>query len=97
MAQGAGLVGQDATLDPYADDVSFLLAGFISEDVCVTTLEGAAPLLRDPANAAGLLGAEGHHAAALRCHSSSGADWPEVRPSRTRGMRATPGPSRIKA
>lgn len=68
-ARAAGLVGPTGTFDPYADENSFLLAALLFEDVCVTALKGAAPLLQNPTNiasAAGLLGTEGYHAASLR-------------------------------
>jgi hypothetical protein len=68
-ARAAGLVGPNGTFDAYADDVSFLLAAFIFEDVGVTAYQGAAPLISDRtvlATAAGLLAVEAYHAGAIR-------------------------------
>jgi len=65
-AQAAGIPG---TFDVFADDTSFLLGAFVLEDVCVTALHGAAPLLQSPANldaAAGLLGVEAYQAGMIR-------------------------------
>ena len=65
-AQAAGIPG---AFDVFADDTSFLLGAFVLEDVCVTALHGAAPLLQSPANldaAAGLLGVEAYQAGMIR-------------------------------
>ena len=63
------LAGLGATFDPYADETSFLLGAYILEDVCVSALHGAAPLIVSKAvlaGAAGLLGVESYQAGAIR-------------------------------
>lgn len=68
-AQGAGLVGSGETFDPYANETNFLLAAFMFEDVCVTALAGAIPLISSKAvlaTATGFLGVESYQAGALR-------------------------------
>lgn len=68
-ARAAGLVGPNATFDPYANENNFLQAAFIFEDVCVTALAGAAPLIRNKtflATSSGFLATESYQAGALR-------------------------------
>ena len=62
----------DPAFDPYANDVSFLLASFVFEDVGVTAFRGAVeplvPLVDAPtlSAAAAVLGVESYHAGAVR-------------------------------
>ena len=68
-ARSAGLIGPNDTFDPYANENNFLQAAFIFEDVCVTALAGAAPLIRNKtflANASGFLATESYQAGAIR-------------------------------
>ena len=63
------LAGLGATFDPYGSETNFLLGAYILEDVCVTALHGAAPLIVNKAvlnGAAGLLGVESYQAGAIR-------------------------------
>lgn len=65
VARGAGL----PDFDPFADEMSFMLGSMLFEDVGVTVLKGSARYIRDHRvlqSAAGLLGAEGYHAGAVR-------------------------------
>ena len=68
-ARAAGLAGPNDTFDAFANENNFLLAAFIFEDVCVTALAGAAPLLKDKntlSTAAGFLAVESYQAGAIR-------------------------------
>jgi hypothetical protein len=68
-ARSAGIVGPNDTFDPYANENNFLQAAFIFEDVCVTALAGAAPLIRNKtflASASGFLATESYQAGAIR-------------------------------
>ena len=69
FARFAGLVPMNGTFDAFANDDNFLLSAFIFEDVCVTALKGASPLIRNNEfleGAAGLLATEGYQAGILR-------------------------------
>ena len=69
IAVAAGVIRQGQTFDPYGDEISFLKAAYILEDICVTALAGALPLFtqaRDVAAAAGFLGTEAAQASAIR-------------------------------
>ena len=55
--------------DVYASPTNFLLGAYTLEDVCVTALHGAAPLLKNKniiAGASGLLGVESYQAGSIR-------------------------------
>ncbi len=68
-AVAAGIIPQGQIFDAYANEVNFLLAAFIFEDVGVTAYKGAARFIVDKdilEAAAGLLAAEAYHASEIR-------------------------------
>jgi len=68
-ARAAGLVGPTEKFDAFRNDVSFLLAAFIFEDVGVTAYKGAARYIANPdflEAAAGILAVEAYHAGTIR-------------------------------
>ena len=69
LAVAAGLIVSGQTFNPYANDVSFLLAASIFEDVGVTAYAGAARYIGTPnyvEAAAGILAVEAYHSGAIR-------------------------------
>ncbi|MFD1731046.1 ferritin-like domain-containing protein [Deinococcus malanensis] len=71
-AVAAATGGKVANFNPFADEVSFLLAGHTLEDVGVTAYKGASPLIHDRKpggvleQAAGILAVESYHMGAAR-------------------------------
>ncbi|MDQ3418702.1 MAG: ferritin-like domain-containing protein [Acidobacteriota bacterium] len=63
------LAGLGDDFNPFADELSFMLGGYLFEDVGVTAYKGAAALIDDGdilEAAAGILGVEGYHMGSLR-------------------------------
>lgn len=68
-ARAAGLIAEGETFDAYANEVNFLFAAYLFEDVGVTAFKGAAPFIENKTYldaAAGLLATEAYHAGIVR-------------------------------
>jgi len=67
-ARAAGVVPMDATFDPYANPINFLIGAYIFEDIGVTAYKGASPVISAMYldAAAGILAAEAYHAGLVR-------------------------------
>lgn len=78
LAIAAGLITPGQTFSPFASETNFLLGAYVLEDVCVTALCGAAPLISSKVNlayAASILGVEGYQVGLIRSRLSAiGAD-----------------------
>ncbi len=65
----AAMAGLPTPFDPFANQTNFLLGAYMLEDVCVSALHGAAPLIKNKNvlnGSAGLLGVEAYQAGAIR-------------------------------
>ena len=74
LAVAAGLIASGQTFSPFASETNFLLGAYVLEDVCVTALCGAAPLISSKINlayAASILGVEGYQVGLIRSRLSA--------------------------
>lgn len=81
-ARAAGVIGSDQTFDVYANEINFMLAAYIFEDVGVSAYKGASPLVSNKTfleAAAGILAAEAYHSGLVRTVLySKGIQQPEL-------------------